>query len=883
MQRLGSGAQRNRVFGPRRGRAHSYNYVVALPPGARLGPYVIVAPIGAGGMGEVYRARDGRLNRDVAIKVLPTDVAQSLDRLGRFEQEAKAAAALNHPNVMAVFDVSIEGDVPYVVSELLEGETLHAAVARGALPARRATELAVQVALGMAAAHQKGIVHRDLKPANIFITAEGRAKILDFGLARMVDPRDGETQTRHPSAPVTSPGAVMGTAGYMSPEQVRGEAVDHRTDIFAFGAVCYEILSGRRAFTGDSDVETMAAILKQDPPELPAGALPVHLERIVRRCMEKKPEQRFQSASDIAYALEAMAGATSGTQVAVATPPARGLRGAVMFAAALGLGAAVGGVAAWRMTSTPTRPVAFEAKTFDHLPIMNARFMPDGQTIVYSAALRGYATELFVISATAEAPQRLDVVDAHLLSVSSKGELALIVNARHLFQRLYSGTLARMTLGSSPRAVLENVREADWGPDGEAMAIVHDLGNGRDRLEYPVGTVLHEANGYLSDPRVSPDGARVAFFEHDWPGDDRGRVMIADRTGRVTALSDELWSVEGLAWTGDSSTLVFSGNVAGGSVMQPMSVPASGGRPAQPLFGVPGRVIVHDVARDGRWLAVREDLSFGVRAKVPGQAAEQELSWLGSTGARSLSADGEWLLMVDVGLRSGPDYGVVLRKTDGSKTVRLGTGAAQKLSPDGKWAAAIISQPAQLVLYPTGSGAAIRFPGGPLDRLISAEWFPDSRRLIVCGSEPARAPRCYGQDLSGAPPAPLTDEGVMASLAPDGQTLLLTATDGSFQASSIQAGQPRPVAGLRAGDRVVGWSRDSRAVFVQHGHDVPTRVERVDLRSGARATVHEIVPEGIGALATLMVTDWVDEGRWYAYNYTTVPSTLFVVTGAVVP
>ena len=833
-------------------------------------------------MGEVYRARDARLNRDVAVKVLPAAFVQSPDRLARFEQEAKAAAALNHPNVMAVFDVSIAGDVPYVVSELLEGETLHAALWHGPLAVRRATDLAVQLALGMAAAHQKGIVHRDLKPANIFLTTDGRAKILDFGLARMGEPHAGAgTQTRHPSAPVTSPGAVMGTAGYMSPEQVRGEAVDHRTDIFAFGAVAYEMLSGQRAFMGDSDVETMSAILKQDPPELPAGALPAHLERIVRRCLEKKPEQRFQSASDIAYALEAMSGASSGMQVAVDAPPPRRRQAMAMLAAALAVGVAVGGLAAWRTAATPAPLVAFEAKTFDRLPIMNARFMPDGQTIVYSAALRGYAPELFVLSPTAEAAQRLDVPDAHLLSVSSKGELALIVNARHLQQRLYSGTLARMTLGSSPRAVLEHVREADWGPDGDAMTIVHDLGNGRDRLEYPIGTALHEASGYLSDPRVSPDGSRVAFFEHEWPFDDRGRVMVADRSGLVTALTDDFWSVEGLAWTADGSTLIFSGNRTGGSLMQPMSVPVSGARAAQPLFGVPGRLIVHDVARDGRWLVVREDLSFGVRARVPGQAGERELSWLGSTGARSLSADGQWLLMVDVGLRSGPDYGVVLRKTDGSQTVRLGTGSAEKLSPDGKWAAAIIAKPAQLVLYPTGSGEALRFAGGPLDRLTSAEWFPDSRRLMVCGSEPSRAPRCYSQNLSGTAPTPLTAEGVMAALAPDGQTLLLTAADGSFQISSMPAGTPRPVAGLLAGDRVVGWSRDSRAVFVQHGYDVPARVERVELSSGLRSTVREIVPEGVGALAILLVSDWVDEGRWYAYNYTTVPSTLFVVTGAV--
>ncbi len=851
---------------------------VALPPGARLGPYEIVAPLGAGGMGEVYRAHDGRLNREVAIKILPEAFAQNPDRLRRFEQEAKAAAALNHPNVMAVYDVSIDGDVPYVVSELLDGETLHALIRRGPVPTRTATGLAVQIAFGMAAAHQKGIVHRDLKPANIFVTADGRAKILDFGLARMVEPFDAGP-TRLP-APATNPGAVMGTAGYMSPEQVRGEPVDHRTDIFAFGAVGYELFSGARAFSGDSDVEIMSAILKAEPPDVASGVVPPHLERVVRRCLEKNPAQRFQSASDIAFALEAMAMTTTGT--AAAAPKARDPRrwGTAALAACLVAGVGLGALAAWRAAPAPAPVVGFEAVTYDRMPIMNARFMPDGQTIVYSGTPRGYSPDLFLISPTAEAPQRLDLPDAHLLSISSKGELALIINARHLQQRLYSGTLARMTIGSSPRAMLENVREADWAPDGEAMAIVRDLGTGRDRLEYPIGSAVHEASGYLSDPRVSPDGNRVAFFAHQWRWDDRGWVKVVDRNGTVTTLSDELWSLEGLAWTPDGSRLVFSGNVNGGGVMQPMTVPAAGGRPAETLFGVPGRVIVHDIGRDGRWLAVREDLSFGVRAKVPGQDEERELSWLGTSGARGLSDDGLWLLMVDVGVRSGPEYGVVLRKTDASQSIRLGAGSAQKLSPDGKWAAAIMAAPAQLVLYPTGAGDPIRLAGGPLDHLTSAEWFPDSTRLLVCGSEPGRLPRCYSQDMTGGAPAPVTAEGVMGALAPDGRTLLLTLADGTFQTAAIGGGAARPVPGLRKGDRLAGWSRDSQAVYVQAGFDVPARVERVDLAGSTRAVVREVAPQGVGGLASIDVTDWVDDGRYYAYNYTTVPSTLFVVTGA---
>lgn len=549
--------------------------------------------------------------------------------------------------------------------------------------------------------------------------------------------------------------------------------------------------------------------------------------------------------------------------------------------AALAGGILIGTIAARQMA--PARPgvVGFEARTFDRLPITNARFMPDGRTIVYSATPRGHSPELFLFSPTAEAPQSLGLSNAHLLSISSTGELALIVGASHIDQRLYRGTLARMTLGSSPRSVLDDVREADWSPDGAAMAVVHDLGNGRDRLEFPAGTPLHEAGGYLSDPRVSPDGARVAFFEHQWRFDDRGWVKVVDRAGVVTTLTGELFGLEGLAWTADGSRVVFSGSPEGGSALQPMVVAASGGAPARPVFGVPGRFIVFDVAADGRWLAVREDLSFGVRARVPGHDNERDLSWLGSAGARGLSADGNWLLMVDVGRRGGHDYGVVLRKTDGTETIRVGEGSAQRLSPDGAWAAALIATPPQLVLYPTGTGEAIRLDPTPMSRLISAEWFSDGRHLLVCGSEPSRAPRCYRQDRSGSPPVPVTAESVLATLAPDGQTLLLALADGRFQVSSIEGTPPRAVEGLQSGDRQVGWSRDSRAVYVQHGLDVPARVERVDLDTGARVLVRELAPEGVDAVAALYVTDWVDDGRWYAYNYTSLPSTLFVVSGAI--
>ena len=901
---------------PARPRHATPDAIIAPPlpiqPATRLGPYKVVAPLGAGGMGEVYRAHDTRLQRDVAIKVLRGDVGRDASRLQRFEQEARAAAALNHPNIVAVFDIGVEGETPYVVSELLEGETLRSMLARGPLPQRTAFDLAIQTARGMAAAHRRGIVHRDLKPENVFVTTDGRAKILDFGLAKLTERLDVDTGAYHSvTALATMPGMVLGTAGYMSPEQVRGEATDARTDIFAFGSLLYEMLSARRAFAGDSAVETMTAILRSDPFErLPSSVSP-GVARLMRRCLEKQPAQRFQSADDIAFALEALAAAspsslvdlpgpvdsagpiasapgstssasTPAAEISRARRPTMSRRVAIAAGALalLGAGAIVGVLGPWNRQE-PAPVATFLAQTFDRLPVTAARFMPDGQTIVYSAAPAGFEPELFVINAGAEGPQPLGVKRAQLLSVSSKGELALIVNASHVDQRLFGGTLARMTIGSSPRELAERVREADWAPDGGSLAIIRDVGNGRDRLEFPLGTTLYEASGYLSDPRVSPDGTRVAFFEHPWRYDDRGWLKVVDRQGGVTTLGAEFWGLQGIAWTADGGTIVFSGSPSGGGILQPFSTPATGSRAPRAVLGVPGRFIVHDIARDGRWLAVREDLAFGVRVRAPGQDGERELSWLGSSGARSISADGRWLLMVDVGAGGGKDYGVVMRRTDARQTIRLGDGSAQRLSPDGKWAGAILSTPARVVLYPTGPGQSVTLPSGTLVSYSSMEWFPDSARVLVCGAEAERAPRCFEQDAAGkAPPRALTDEGVLATLAPDGRTLLLTLPDGSSRLASVDGGTQRTVTGFERDDRQVGWSTDSRAVFVQRGIAVPAIVDRVDLASGTRETVARLFPAGESAISMIYVTDWARDGEWYAYNYTTVPSTLFVVSGA---
>src|SRR5262252_271055 len=311
---------------------------MTLIAGTKLGRYEIRSQLGAGGMGEVYRARDEKLNRDVAIKVLPQTFANDADRLKRFEQEARAAGILNHPNITAVHDLGSHDGAPYIVTELLEGETLRERLSTGAIPVRKATDYAVQIAKGLAAAHEKGIIHRDLKPENLFLTNDGRVKILDFGLAKLTQIEAAPNQTNLPTASGTEPGVVMGTLGYMSPEQVKGKPADQRSDIFAFGAILYEMLSGQRAFSRDSAAETMSAILREEPPDLSATNKSVQpgLERIVRHCLEKNPEERFHSAHDLAFDLETLSG-LSAPQAASAAGKAVHRRAVPALAAILGI------------------------------------------------------------------------------------------------------------------------------------------------------------------------------------------------------------------------------------------------------------------------------------------------------------------------------------------------------------------------------------------------------------------------------------------------------------------------------------------------------------------------------------------------------------------
>ncbi len=834
-------------------------------------------------MGEVYRARDERLKRDVAIKVLPASFSQEAERLRRFEREAQAAGALNHPNITAVYDIGTHEGAPYVVSELLEGETLLSALAGGKLPQRKAVDYALQIAHGLAAAHEKGIVHRDLKPDNLFVLKDGRIKILDFGLAKLTQNEAAPEVTSLPTKTGgTVPGMVLGTLGYMSPEQVKGEPADARSDIFSFGAILYEMLSGKRAFHGDSAAETMSAILREEPPDISVtnqGISP-GLERIVRHCIEKKPEQRFHSAHDVAFALEALSGlSTSGLPTVRFSPAVRKGRLVPAVAAAVLVGALAAAYVVGRRMEKASRGsgVSFRQLTFKQQAIFNARFAPDGRTIVYSAALQGNNPEIFTARADFQEAKSLGLRDVHLLSISSRGELALLTGARYISHNVFQGTLARMPLeGGAPRDVLENVREADWSPDGSSLAVIREVG-GKDRLEFPVGKVLSETGGYLSDLRFSPRGDRIAFFEHPVRWDDRGGLAVVDLQGKKTVLADGFWGEEGLAWSSDGQDVLFS---AGGaySDFTVLAVTLSGRR--RTALESAGGLTIHDVRSDGRWLATRDDFLQGLPVLAPGQTAERDLSWLDLSDHPLLSPDGKTVLFTEQSGSVGANYAVCQRRTDGSPVVRLGEGTPQDLSPDGKSALAIVpTSPQQLVIYPVGAGETRRLDRGGIESYESAMFFPDGRSVLSCGHEPAHAPRCYVQEIAAGKPRPVTPEGTTRGiLSPDARQILVQGS-GGLVLYPAGGGEGRPVPGTTPDDLPIRWGRDGGSLLVSRGNDVPLRIERITLPSGGREPVRTLGPADLSGVVSVGAPFFADDGKSYAYIFARTISHLFLVEG----
>jgi len=853
---------------------------MALTPGTRLGPYEVISLLGAGGMGEVFRARDSRLGRDVAIKVLPAGFAKDPERLRRFEQEARATAALNHPNILAVYDIGALQGSPYVVSELLEGNTLRERLASGALAVRKSIEIALQVMHGLAAAHEKGILHRDLKPENIFLTSDGRVKILDFGLAKLTQRESGpQSQALTEDSP-TDPGTVLGTMGYMSPEQVRGLPVDARSDIFSFGAIFYEMLTGRRAFHGPTSADTISAILKEDPPELAETNRSVSpaLDRIVRHCIEKSPEQRFHSARDVAFDLEALSTAsTSAPLKAVPAQSRRRVRLAVI-ASAVGLLLALAFFAG-RFLAAPVAGTAapeIQQLTFRRGTVLGSRFAPDGQTVVYTAAWEGNPREIFTTSEQSPESRGLDIKDAELLAISRTGQLAIKQHPQVSGNFARAGTLATVPLsGGSPRALLDNVESADWSPDGSQLAVVQFVG-GEYSLQYPIGKRLFASPNWVSDVCVSPSGDRIAFLNHPFGGDE-GSVMLIEKSGKPRELSSGWLTLQGAAWSPDEKEVWFTGTRVGGNRAL-YAVSLAGKERA--IARVPGILTLRDLGPQGRVLMTQSDERQVVMVMLSGQDHERDLSWFDYGIPGGLSDDGKFLLISEAGEGGGAHYTTYLRPTDGSPAIRLGEGSSS-LSGDGKYALSrVVGAPTRLFLLPV-EGAPKELAIGDIAP-AGGLFLPGTHRALLVGTEPGHKPRVYLLDPdSGASPKPILPEGVhgIAAITSDGSLVLARNESNQAMFYPLSGGAPLPVQGLQPGERIFGLATDNRTLFVGSSGELPTKVYRLNSVSGERQLWKEIGPADRTGSETIGASRILQDGKAYFYGYVRDLSELYVFRG----
>jgi eukaryotic-like serine/threonine-protein kinase len=857
---------------------------MTLSPTTKLGPYEIQSLLGAGGMGEVYRARDARLGREVAIKVLTSGSAPDSERLRRFEQEARATAALNHPNILAVFDIGTQDGSPYIVSELLEGETLRSRLTSGPLPMRKTIDYALQIARGLAAAHDHGIFHRDLKPENIYITRDGHVKILDFGLAKLTMPEPGAIGLSAQATldSVTGRGVLLGTLGYMSPEQCRGASVDARSDLFSFGAVLYEMLSGRRAFRGDTTADTISSILKEEPPDLAASGreVPPMLERIVHHCLEKDPAQRFQSARDIAFALEALsstsssvAGAAAATAIAV-TPRKSWLVPALLGAIIV----LVAGVALLivRMSAPPPEPPSYRQLTFARESIASARFAPDHRTVIYGSARVGTQTELFSLAPDSHAPVSLGLKDVDVESISSTGEMLLIQQRHSLVRVARVGVLARAPLsGAAPRPMMSDVADADWGLDNQ-IAVARYV-EGHFRIEYPIGRVLYEpATGYVSNVRVSPKGDWVAFAEHPTLGDDAGYVTMVDSSGRKRTLSPRQSAIEGINWTPSGKEVWFNGAEVG-IEFQVRAADLSGH--TRVVDRIPGIPALYDVARDGRVLLGQGILRVLTYARGLGQDRERDVTIQNWSEASTLSSDGRQVLLSNEGVGSAPDYDVYVRASDGAAPVRIGDGYGYDFSPDMKWVLSSLTLhiPRQLFLIPLGTGETKQITHDSIDR-GGARFLPDGKNVVFTGTEPGHKSRIYVQAI---------DSGTARPISPEGVSGFVPTADGKFVFGSSDSvalypvdgqGPPRPVPGIHPDETIFSVSPDGRSALVGALLGYSVDVVRVDLTSGRRELFKKIGPSDPAGVL-LVGAVFTPDGKSYAYSCFNGLSQLYLVEG----
>ena len=854
---------------------------------SHLGPYEILGLLGAGGMGEVYRARDSRLRREVAIKVLPTAYAGDPDLLKRLEREARAISQLNHPNIVAVYDIGSTDGIEYVVMELLQGETLGTKLETGPLSPRKTLEYAVQIARGLAAAHEKNIIHRDLKPDNIFLTRDGRVKILDFGLAHQLR---GESELGRSTSKLTAPGMVVGTVSYMSPEQARGHTLDRRTDIFSFGVVLYEMLSGRPPFEEDTAFETMTAILNKEPVDLKARVpnLPPVLYRIVTHCLEKSPDARFQSADDLVFDLENCSEISWAPTAPTAAPvQAKRRPVAAIAAAAAAIVIAVAALTVyWKTRATAGPEPLFHRLTFRPALIQSARFTTDGETVVYSASEKGQPLRVHLLRTDRPDSQALAIPNGELAAVCRTGEMTVILNTR-LFDWAGGGILAQLpVLGGTPHEIADGVIRADCAPDGR-LAVWRRTEKGVQQLEYPLGHVLYSSPKTVYALRVSPNGDQIAVNISTDGQKTEFVVFGLDGSKRTLASADVF--ARGMAWAPDGKELWFSVPRNMEQVPSIYGVTLDGRE--RLIMRTPSWPWLHDIARDGTTLLGFSTTQGGIMVPVGG-GKEHDLSWLDASVLADVSSDGKAILLTEwnEGVQYKPT--VYMRSTDESPAVRLGEGVAVAFSPGKDKVLALRAGPKrrELIVVPTGAGKTETLPND-LDCLWGG-FLPDGRMVIT--AQTREGPRMFIQARDGTPPRPLTPAGTaignigstgwgaIKPISPDGQWLVVFDREQHAWLASLtsSAEKPamRPAPGVLPGDRVGGWSSDGRHLYVFTNLQIPATVSDVDLVTGDRRLVREFALSDLDGVFRMGPFLLMPDGHSFAYGFYRQVSTLYTAS-----